>query len=157
MHSTLLSTNLHYLRSGSERERGPLIAFRNCQKGAKKPPCSNRGGDKVILDAPAIDWLTFTTWDELEYKSWQEWQKQLAGDQKTGKIRMYDGIWKGSSFVGEGRQNNKAHGMIRISGSESNNAYFELLRGDYAKCTRVDIQITTPYQLDIQQGFLLMI
>lgn len=98
----------------------------------------------MILDAPAIDWLTFTTWDELEFKRWQEWQKQLAGDQKTGKIRMYDGIWKGSSFVGEGRQNNKAHGMIRISGSESNNAYFELLRGDYAKCTRVDIQITTP-------------
>jgi len=98
----------------------------------------------VLIDAPAIDWLTFTTWDEFEFIRWQEWQKKLTGDQKTGKIRMYEGIWKGSSFVGEGRQNNRSHGMIRVSGSDSNQAYFELLRGDYAKCTRLDIQFTAP-------------
>ena len=102
----------------------------------------------MIFDAPAIDWLTFTTWNDLEFLSWQEWQKNQPGDQKTGKIRMYEGNWIGSSFVGEGRQNNKPHGMIRVSGSESNNAYFELLRGDYAKCTRLDIQITTPLPAD---------
>ena len=98
----------------------------------------------MIIDAPAIDWLTFTTWDELEFLHWKEWQKNQPGDQKTGKIRMYEGIWKGSSFVGEGRQNNKAHGMIRVSGSESNQAYFELMGVDYAKCTRLDVQFTTP-------------
>ena len=98
----------------------------------------------MIIDAPAIDWLTFTTWDELEFIRWKEWQKNVIGDEKIGKIRMYDGIWRGSSFVGEGRQNNRSHGMIRVSGSDSNQAYFELLRGDYAKCTRLDIQFTTP-------------
>jgi len=98
----------------------------------------------MIIDAPAIDWLTFTTWDELEFLRWQEWQKNVTGDEKLGKIRMYDGKWKGSSFVGEGRQNNRSHGLIRVSGSDSNQAYFELLRGDYAKCTRLDVQFTTP-------------
>ena len=57
----------------------------------------------MIIDAPAVDWLTFTTYENDHYLGWKDWQRKLTGEQKTGKIRMYDGEWIGSSFVGEGR------------------------------------------------------
>ena len=98
----------------------------------------------MIINIPQIDWLTFTTWEEPVYKAWQEWQSLQLGDVKTGKIRMYDGIWRGSSFIGEGRQENKAHGLVRVSGSESHKAFHQISKVGEAKCTRLDVQITTP-------------
>lgn len=101
------------------------------------------------IGVPEIDWLTFTTWENTVFNAWQDWQKTIQGDQKTGKIRNYEGEWKGSSFIGEGRQKNKAHGMIRVSGSDSHTAYFDLMRCGYAKCTRLDIQLT----LDLPENY----
>lgn len=101
------------------------------------------------IGVPEIDWLTFTTWENTVFNAWQDWQQTIQGDQKTGKIRNYEGEWKGSSFIGEGRQNNKAHGMVRVSGSESHKAYFDLMRCGYAKCTRLDLQIT----LDLPENY----
>ena len=45
----------------------------------------------MIIDAPAVDWLTFTTYENVHYLGWKDWQRKLTGEQKTGKIRMYDG------------------------------------------------------------------
>ena len=45
----------------------------------------------MIIDAPAVDWLTFTTYENDHYLGWKDWQRKLSGEQKTGKIRMYDG------------------------------------------------------------------
>ena len=45
----------------------------------------------MIIDAPAVDWLTFTTYENDHYLGWKDWQRKLTGEQKTGKIRMYDG------------------------------------------------------------------
>lgn len=98
----------------------------------------------MIIDYPQIDWLTFTTWEGEIYKAWQEWQREQEGDEKTGKIRMYSGIWRGNSFIGEGRQGDKAHGLIRVSGKESHNAYYQIFSCGHAKCTRLDVQVTTP-------------
>ena len=98
----------------------------------------------MIIDAPAVDWLTFTTYQNDHYLGWKDWQRKLTGEQKTGKIRMYDGEWIGSSFVGEGRQGSRPHGLIRVSGTESNQAFIDLLEVGYDKCTRLDIQFTTP-------------
>lgn len=98
----------------------------------------------MIIDAPAVDWLTFTTYENDYYLGWKDWQRKLTGEQKTGKIRMYDGEWIGSSFVGEGRQGSRPHGLIRVSGTESNQAFIDLLEVGYDKCTRLDIQFTTP-------------
>ena len=111
----------------------------------------------MIIDAPAVDWLTFTTYENDHYLGWKDWQRKLTGEQKTGKIRMYDGEWIGSSFVGEGRQGSRPHGLIRVSGTESNQAFIDLLEVGYDKCTRLDIQFTTPYLLDIRLVNLLMI
>lgn len=101
----------------------------------------------MIIDAPAVDWLTFTTYENDHFQGWQLWQKKLSGDKKAGKIRMYDGDWVGSSFVGQGRQGSRPHGLIRVSGSESNQAFIDLLDIGYTKCTRLDIQFTTPLPL----------
>jgi len=102
----------------------------------------------MIIDAPAVDWLTFTTYENDHFQGWQLWQKKLSGEKKAGKIRMYDGEWVGSSFIGQGRQGSRAHGLIRVSGSESNQAFFDLLDIGFDKCTRLDIQFTTPLPLE---------
>ena len=57
----------------------------------------------------------------------------------------------------EGRQGSRPHGLIRVSGTESNQAFIDLLEVGYDKCTRLDIQFTTPYLLDIRLVNLLMI
>jgi len=98
----------------------------------------------MIIDAPAVDWLTFTTYQNDHFQGWQLWQKTLSGEKKAGKIRMYDGEWVGSSFIGQGRQGSRPHGLIRVSGSESNQAFYDLLEIGFDKCTRLDIQFTTP-------------
>jgi len=101
----------------------------------------------MIINAPAVDWLTFTTYENDHFLGWKDWQRKQLGEQKAGKIRMYDGEWRGSTFVGEGRQGSRPHGLIRVSGSESNQAFIDLLDIGYAKCTRLDIQFTTPLPL----------
>lgn len=98
----------------------------------------------MIIDYPQIDWLTFTTWDNQIFRAWQGWQHEQEGDEKAGKIKMYSGIWRGNSFIGEGRQGEKSHGLVRVSGGDSHNAYYQLLRCGNAKCTRLDLQVTTP-------------
>ena len=45
----------------------------------------------------------------------------------------------------------------KVSGTESNQAFIDLLEVGYDKCTRLDIQFTTPYLLDIRLVNLLMI
>jgi len=97
----------------------------------------------MIIDYPQIDWLTFTTWENQIYQAWQGWQNEQEGDEKAGKIKMYSGLWRGNSFIGEGRQGEKAHGLVRVSGGDSHNAYYQLSGCGYAKCTRIDVQITT--------------
>lgn len=101
----------------------------------------------MIIDLPCVDWLTFTTWDQSVFIDWQKWLHNFDGEEKAGKIRMYDGIWRGSAFVGEGTQGNKRHGLIRVSGSESNQA-FNQLNKEFSKCTRLDVQVTTPLPSD---------
>lgn len=98
----------------------------------------------MIINIPQVDWLTFTTWEEPVYTAWQKWQSEQVGEVKTGKIRMYVGIWRGSSFIGEGRQGYKNHGLVRVSGSESHEAFYQLSKVGEAKCTRLDVQITIP-------------
>lgn len=100
------------------------------------------------LNVPMIDWVTFTSWDHEVYNAWREWQNHEEGEIQTGKIRMYDGSWKGSSFIGMGLQGESNHAMARISGSESHRAFNELVKIGEAKCTRLDVQITTFIQID---------
>lgn len=99
------------------------------------------------IDVPQIDWLTFTTWQDADYRAWQGWQNQQPGELKAGKIRMYEGLWRGNSFIGEGRQGEKSHGLIRVSGGESHDAFYKISSCGYAKCTRLDVQVTTPLPL----------
>lgn len=99
------------------------------------------------INVPQIDWLTFTTWKDADFRAWQGWQNEQPGELKAGKIRMYEGIWRGNSFIGEGRQGNKSHGLVRVSGAESHEAFYQLSECGYTKCTRLDVQVTTPLPL----------
>lgn len=95
------------------------------------------------LDIPQVDWVTFTSWDEGVYLGWKQWQRVQKGESRAGRIKMYDGNWVGSSFVGEGIQGESKHALVRVSGEESHKAFTELVRCSECKCTRLDVQITT--------------
>lgn len=97
----------------------------------------------MILNFPQVDWLTFTSWEEGVYRGWKTWQERKGGDEKAGRIRMYDGRWRGSTFVGEGVQSGSRHALVRVSGEGSHEAFGELVQFGAMKCTRIDIQVTT--------------
>ena len=57
--------------------------------GKSTPPLT--GGDEMIIDAPAVDWLTFTTYENDHYLGWKDWQRKLTGEQKQAKFACMTG------------------------------------------------------------------
>ena len=45
----------------------------------------------MIIDAPAVDWLTFTTYENDHYLGWKDWQRKLSGSKKQGKFACMTG------------------------------------------------------------------
>ena len=45
----------------------------------------------MIIDAPAVDWLTFTTYQNDHYLGWKDWQRKLTGEQKQAKFACMTG------------------------------------------------------------------
>lgn len=97
----------------------------------------------MLIDIPLIDWVTFTSWRESCYLGWNKWLNLQDGEPVLGKIRMYEGSWCGSAFVGVGVQGGEFHAMARVSGASSHDAFCDLVQYGEAKCTRIDVQVTT--------------
>jgi len=93
------------------------------------------------INYPQIDWITFTSWNMVDYLNWRDWLKEQSGEMTEGKIKMYSGHWVGSAFIGQGTQKEKNHYIARVSGEFSNEAYKKLW-SPTVKATRIDIQIT---------------
>jgi hypothetical protein len=103
---------------------------------------------KLIIDRPAIDWLTLTTFD---YKSWKEGlelARYLSGSGYDSELKkrwkQYHGRGGEQYFAGETLQaKGTPHFMLRLSGDLS-----DLYMGYDGKpptldCTRIDVQLTT--------------
>lgn len=94
-----------------------------------------------------IDYLRIATWNDSDQ---QETTGALLA-QHDGKWEhkswlQYTGWGAGELFVGRGRQNNKRHGLIQVSGHSAEtfyNNWGEDLPDSYYG-TRIDIQVTIP-------------
>lgn len=101
----------------------------------------------AIVNRPAIDWLTFTTW---ERESW-EWFNIMAtrfsgGDGEASRMEGYQGIMYPKMFIGykEGEQH-KPHYMLRSWGVPSDDVFMASVVADSPMvCKRIDLQITIP-------------
>lgn len=115
----------------------------------------------LIIGRVMVDWFTVTAWEDGVTNSWAWWHKLaldngLTKQEEESKIMQYDGhYWiggDGSFFLGTGQQKNQIHNMVRASGQLSD-AMFDRAAGTpvkngWAKCTRLDIQITLPQPAD---------
>jgi len=61
-----------------------------------------------------------------------------------GSWLQYKGWKKESIFVGRGEQNKKRHGILQVSGRQSQEMLEFLLQHEKHYCTRMDIQMTIP-------------
>lgn len=104
----------------------------------------------LILDVPLIDWLTLTSFEGEFQRYWIGRFRERGKHIKTGKILQYDGDYfeldGGTGFLGAAIQNGRVNYMLRLSGNaaEDNKSPAILNRKQgIARCTRIDIQITT--------------
>lgn len=110
----------------------------------------------MILNRPAIDWLTLTTYDRLTQLDMArlltrlrpDWQKQAV----KGQMLQYIGQRGEQWFVGAGQQNGKDHYLFRFSGDLSDAITWQALRPPI-DCTRIDVQITLPLPLPIEETY----
>jgi hypothetical protein len=107
----------------------------------------------MIIERPAIDWLTLTTFDRKTAMDLDALVYHTAGKNNKSmpaKIKGYDGQWGDGFFCGEGLQgrNGYAHWLFNLWGEMSDKVMFggDLNKvGDKFDCTRLDAQITLPW------------
>jgi hypothetical protein len=73
----------------------------------------------MLTDTPLIDWITLTTFDQMTCAKWEAKLLAIETPAIDYKIRGYQGLSKGSFFLGVGEQKKRNHAMLRVSGCES--------------------------------------
>lgn len=98
--------------------------------------------DSLTLDKPMIDWVTITSWDVTTAVTWSRLLNVLepTAETKPGRIRGYEGVYRGGGFIGQAAQAGRAHMMLRIAGATADQVSSVPAT---AHCTRLDVQITT--------------
>lgn len=102
--------------------------------------------------APAIDWVTVTTYNKVEYRNlWQKIAVVLPEGDKhgPGKRMQYVGREGEGFFYGEGKQDGIPHYMVIVTGAKAHTFAVSLaLQGwhDDMRVTRLDVQYTTELQ-----------
>jgi hypothetical protein len=97
----------------------------------------------MIIERPAVDWLTLTTYSDRAALEADSLVNFLVGDVETWErtIDGYEGR-EGDGFVLlEGEQNGKRHFMVRLWGDLSDTFMFHPLRPEM-DCTKIDLQLT---------------
>lgn len=117
-----------------------------------------------LRESAAIDWLTLTTWNFPNYLDLVAYMhRRHPGDWRPSKVMQYSGKKRGNMFYGHAEQTARdgekaVHCMIRVSGQESDDFFFNDLKWwgrstssiprhqnsplDVWKCTRIDLQLT---------------
>ena len=116
--------------------------------------------DDIILDAPSLDWLTLTTRSsDAFYWAVSLLELYTIGDKREARVMQYKGVSSDGWFAGRGEQFDSSlgihtpHYMVRVSGSVAHRFIVEALGSpstrflEHFKCTRVDVQYTSPIQL----------
>ena len=110
----------------------------------------------MILNRPAIDWLTLTTFSRQTQMEMARILNRLLPDFATqgvdGRIRQYDGKRGEGWFVGAGPQKGHDHYIFRFSGDLSDAVTWQPVRPPI-DCTRLDLQLTLPLPVEIGQAY----
>lgn len=105
----------------------------------------------VLVGAPACDWLTLTTFSQVEYMHMQSYTVGVDTSKgfpvKTRKRMQYEGHQGDGWFLGRGRQEGRDHYMLQASGARAQDALYYALQmhenREDVKCTRIDLQETS--------------
>lgn len=103
----------------------------------------------TIVDCPAIDWLTFTSYEEQAKETVFSAIRSVGnGAVREGRWLQYSGERGDDYFIGGGQNGSSHHYAAWISGSAANDAA-RLLRSmmegrdhPMPRCTRLDVQVT---------------
>lgn len=100
-----------------------------------------------IVDTAALDWLTLTSYDNETYAriSTQIRDMMRKSPVKKAKRMQYEGERTEQTFYGRGTQAGTEHYLMQCSGIEADNLFLRMYGLNaqyYAKCTRIDLQIT---------------
>lgn len=126
-------------------------------------PVSN---GSFVVDVPRVDYLTLTTFEETGFSYWQDMLNKddsLESDGTYHRILNYEGhYWAGDAgnvYLGKGWQRQRQHALFRASGDVANQLYFRAahagLAEGWARCTRMDLQITCVSPTDWSQWDLI--
>jgi hypothetical protein len=108
----------------------------------------------ILINKPAIDWLTLTTWSATRYAYWQASFSEV-GDwlgPNDSKFEQYKGIKKtfspGTIFMGEGSQGAGCHYLMYATSRLAHMLYVDASQNvnqedaDTTNCSRIDLQVT---------------
>ena len=92
-----------------------------------------------------VDYLRLATFDfpAHQYASANIMESYPGGWEQAGWLQ-YRGWKKEQIFVGRANQEDKLHGIIQISGMQSNQLFPNMQQLDKHYCTRLDVQMTIP-------------
>lgn len=106
-------------------------------------------GQEHYTNAPAIDWLTCTTFGEDDYRTLRGLAYSLTGGKTSeGNYLQYAGEQDRGYFAGVAQQNGRPHYLVRASGALAHE--LAMLTHEYrgtfprARATRLDVQVTVP-------------
>jgi len=108
----------------------------------------------IVVNSPAVDWITLTTWSRTRYHYWQDSFSEI-GDwlgQNDTKFEQYAGIklthTPGTIFIGAGSQSGVGHYLMYLSSRLAHMLYRDASKGiededeDRTNCSRIDLQVT---------------
>lgn len=100
----------------------------------------------MIIERPAVDWLTLTTYDMKSAIKADSVVSSLVGDEVVWdrEIDGYVGKEGKGFFLGEGIQRERKHFMVRLWGDLADRYMFHVERPDL-DCTKIDLQLTLPW------------
>lgn len=97
----------------------------------------------IIVEEPAVDFVTMTTFEKEKYEQAREIiaSSRYAGTIKETKKMQYVGYTFGNMFAGSGEQQGLPHYMVQVTGGGAQ-LMFPSLNPLNLNPTRVDVQIT---------------
>lgn len=104
----------------------------------------------LILDVSLVDWVTLTSFEPEFFRYWYGRFRGNGKDKGDKKILQYEGnlfdLEGGTGFIGRAIQNGRENFMLRLSGyaaEDNKNPCIIQKQSGIARCTRIDLQITT--------------
>ena len=108
----------------------------------------------MIINRPAIDWLTLTTYDLKSKMGLINIVRPVIGKRETrdSTVMQYAGKHGEGFFIGDGQQKGKDHHMFRFSGDLADWVTWQQAKPSF-DCSRIDLQLTLPLLHDMAEVF----